>query len=159
MKETNWTKWSSIAEIISSIAILITLIYLSVQTKQNNELLRAQALSSLSENQAGYGLLLATDEEFSSFIARLGGFESRIPGYEDIPPGETARLFGLGSYIFANWNQEYIEYINGRIELPVNAYRAVVETYPFLPVIWSSMKTNYSEEFQRFLDDNVFKQN
>ena len=31
----NWSKWSAIAEIISSIAILVTLIYLSIQTHQN----------------------------------------------------------------------------------------------------------------------------
>ena len=31
----NWSKWSAIAEIISSVAILVTLIYLSIQTHQN----------------------------------------------------------------------------------------------------------------------------
>ena len=30
----NWTKWSSIAEITSSIAIVLTLIYLAIQTQQ-----------------------------------------------------------------------------------------------------------------------------
>jgi len=37
MSNTNWSKWSAIAEIISSIAILVTLIYLSIQTNQNTE--------------------------------------------------------------------------------------------------------------------------
>jgi hypothetical protein len=34
MDKTNWTKWSSIAEVVSSIAILVTLIYLGIQTQQ-----------------------------------------------------------------------------------------------------------------------------
>jgi hypothetical protein len=33
MKATDWTKWSSIAEILSAVAILITLLYLSIQTR------------------------------------------------------------------------------------------------------------------------------
>jgi hypothetical protein len=34
MSNTNWTKWSSIADIASSIAILVTLFYLAIQTQQ-----------------------------------------------------------------------------------------------------------------------------
>ena len=34
MNGINWTKWSSIAEIVSSIAVLLTLVYLAVQTNQ-----------------------------------------------------------------------------------------------------------------------------
>jgi hypothetical protein len=34
MRTVDWTKWSAIAEIISAAAILITLLYLSVQTRQ-----------------------------------------------------------------------------------------------------------------------------
>jgi hypothetical protein len=33
MKEVDWTKWSSIAEILSAAAILVTLAYLAVQTR------------------------------------------------------------------------------------------------------------------------------
>ena len=39
MSNTNWSKWSAIAEIISSIAILVTLIFLVVETSQNSDLL------------------------------------------------------------------------------------------------------------------------
>jgi hypothetical protein len=35
MNRTDWTKWSAIAEIASSIAIVVTLIYLAIQTQQN----------------------------------------------------------------------------------------------------------------------------
>ena len=35
MKSLDWTKWSAIAEIFSSVAILVTLIYLAIQTQQN----------------------------------------------------------------------------------------------------------------------------
>ena len=37
MSEINWSKWSSIAEIVSSVSILVTLVYLGIQTNQNTQ--------------------------------------------------------------------------------------------------------------------------
>ena len=47
MKNIDWVKWSSISEVISSIAILITLIYLAVQTQQNTESTNSQTRHQL----------------------------------------------------------------------------------------------------------------
>jgi len=44
---TNWSKWSAIAEIISSIAILVTLIYLSIQTQQNTAAIQANTRQTM----------------------------------------------------------------------------------------------------------------
>ena len=41
MKENGWAKWSSIAEIVSSVAVLITLLYLAIQTQQNTDAILA----------------------------------------------------------------------------------------------------------------------
>jgi hypothetical protein len=41
MKEINWAKWSAVAEILSSAAIVITLGYLALQTQQNSAALLA----------------------------------------------------------------------------------------------------------------------
>lgn len=37
MKKIDWTKWSAVAEMVSSIAILITSIYLTIEIGQNSE--------------------------------------------------------------------------------------------------------------------------
>ena len=41
-KNDSWTKYSAVAEILSSIAILVTLVFLAYQTKQNTDALNAQ---------------------------------------------------------------------------------------------------------------------
>ena len=50
MKKIDWAKWSAIADILSSVAIVITLVYLALQTQQNSAALlastRHQMLSS-----------------------------------------------------------------------------------------------------------------
>ena len=50
MKETNWAKWASIAEIVSSVAILVTLLYLAIQTGQNTDAINSQSRQSLAES-------------------------------------------------------------------------------------------------------------
>jgi len=84
----NWTKISAIAEITSSAAILVTLIYLTIQTQQNTEAIQAngrqassemiqQLLHSQMENPAPWTRLHETeytDEEKVYFNAWLVAF-------------------------------------------------------------------------------------
>ncbi len=49
----NWTKWSAISEIGSSIAILVTLGYLAVQTQQSTIAINAETRTTLWELQMG----------------------------------------------------------------------------------------------------------
>jgi len=39
MPEKQWSKWASIAEIISSVAVLATLIFIVIEIRQNNSLI------------------------------------------------------------------------------------------------------------------------
>ena len=78
MKNVDWTKWSAVAEILSAIAIVLTLLYLAdqtrqlkVQTEQNNDLLQAQAGYALAQNQANNNALLRSSPEFADFLAKL----------------------------------------------------------------------------------------
>jgi hypothetical protein len=50
MKDTNWSKWSSISEIVSSVAIIITLVYLAIQTQQSTDAINSQSRQSLFES-------------------------------------------------------------------------------------------------------------
>ena len=52
MSEKSWSKWSSVAEILSSTAILITLVFLVVQTKQNTDAINAQLVANRGEARA-----------------------------------------------------------------------------------------------------------
>lgn len=43
MRSVDWSKWTAIAEIVSSVAIVVTLIYLTIQTQQNSEAILANS--------------------------------------------------------------------------------------------------------------------
>ena len=47
----NWTKWSAISEIVSSIAIVVTLVYLAIQVQQSTVSLNAESRTNLYDIQ------------------------------------------------------------------------------------------------------------
>lgn len=68
MKNTEWTKWASIAEIISSVAILVTLLYLAIQTGQNADAINSQSRQSLAESAVFEQTIWMEYPELTSFI-------------------------------------------------------------------------------------------
>jgi hypothetical protein len=61
MKEVDWTKWSAVAEIVSSVAILLTLVYLAIQTQQLAFQTEQNTLALQAEVRQA---ILAADSEF-----------------------------------------------------------------------------------------------
>lgn len=53
MKTVNWNKWAAIAEILSAIAILVTLLYLAIQTKQNTQAIIVSTAQNVIERESG----------------------------------------------------------------------------------------------------------
>lgn len=155
MDEKNWSKISSIAELISSVAVVITLIYLAIQTQQNHELLEVQVSSIYKDNRAGFAEKLIDDPELTKFLLDTG-LQVSIPGYEHLPADEQFRLVQLGVYLFVTWEWEYQESIENRLPLPLQGMIRFAEAYPPLADVWEFTKDTYSDEFRVFADENIF---
>jgi hypothetical protein len=92
MKETNWTKWASIAEILSAVAILITLLYLGLQTRYlaeqtrlNSQTIMAQGVQSLIDRDLANTNLMVEYPEILEFLFTGRELEER----------EAARLYAF----------------------------------------------------------------
>jgi hypothetical protein len=59
----NWAKLSGIAEILSSIAVLVTLVYLTIQIRQNTEALQANSRDAALENSTNALYLQVNEPE------------------------------------------------------------------------------------------------
>lgn len=68
MKNIEWTKWASIGEIISSVAILLTLLYLAIQTQQNTDSINSQSRQSLADSAVFEQTIWLQNPKLSSFI-------------------------------------------------------------------------------------------
>jgi len=152
MKETNWTKWSSIAEIISSVAILITLIYLAIQTQQNTATLKSIASQGLQDQVAQVLSIGLTTENFGVIYKGL-----------DTPlelTNEEARRFRNIANIWMNaWQNMYFqEKIESSLISPSGWYQELSNftQYPGFMLYWERNKYLLDPEFQDFAEREIF---
>ena len=72
MSENSWSKWSSVSEILSSLAIIITLVFLVIQTKQNTDAIDAQLVANRAEARAAIWALVSKSTEYTIAQPRIG---------------------------------------------------------------------------------------
>jgi hypothetical protein len=110
MKAVDWTKWSAIAEILSAIAIVLTLLYLAdqtqelrVQTEQNNKLLSAEAIGSVLETRLGYQDQVLAGVDIAELL-------QRNETQEELSPQDVSRMNALRSQAVIGWQRDYFLY-------------------------------------------------
>ena len=144
MKETNWAKWSSIAEIISSIAILITLIYLAVQTQQNTNATIASTRHTVIESDLSIITYLIDHPEIHAGLLK-----------PEMSVAEQIQLENLLIAFARTREHQWIQYKNNLLDeqtweafltgLTVNI------SYPLTRQWWEMMAYNYFDD--EFVDD------
>jgi hypothetical protein len=105
MKNAAWTKWSSIAEIISAIAILVTLLYLAIQTQQNALALRANSQQGLLEQQTEFLNLVVAEPELFLLFEK-----------QNLTPLETSKLYAFMTIWVRGRESMYRQYMLGAID-------------------------------------------
>jgi hypothetical protein len=65
MSAASCAKWSSISEILSSLAVVVTLVFLGVQTHQNTEAINAQLVANQAQSRAAIWELVSQSIEQS----------------------------------------------------------------------------------------------
>jgi hypothetical protein len=97
LKNIDWTKWSAIAEVLSSIAIIVTLLVLVFQTQKNTNYLRRSEINTTMD-QASTIRLLSMDREWAELLIRAG------QNPESLDPPDRIRVSSyLGQVFWASW--------------------------------------------------------
>lgn len=91
----------SVGEFISSIAVVATLLYLAIQTKQTQKIVRAQTRQSWAE-ATQYALMTAADSDYLPLIEQklyAAGFPENQAAIDELDPVERSRYT---KYLIAN---------------------------------------------------------
>ncbi len=96
----NWDALGAIAELIGSIAVLITLAYLSIQVKQNSRMQRQQNVTEQTNRCIDSGQLLANDPEFADI-------HLRALNNMDLTAVEFSRLSGFFFAVLTDFEEMY----------------------------------------------------
>ena len=110
-------KAALVAEIISGVAIVVTLIVLVIEVRDNTDAMRAATRESLAERVERITMQVATDADFSEILARGTAFASTEP-LGELTLAETVQLRAFISALLRNSEEAYFQMMEGRLDEP-----------------------------------------
>jgi hypothetical protein len=102
-------KWSAIAEILSSVAVLATLVFLVFELRHNTDAVRANTYQDMNAVISESNGVFLANPEVSEFIARTAS------GDEDLEPHDAIRLRAFISSQYRHADNIYFQYQIGTI--------------------------------------------
>ena len=105
----NLQEWSSIAEILSSIAVLATLVFLVFELRQNTDAIRASTYQEMNAVISQVNGLFLENPELSEFVARTASGDGELEMHDAI----SLRAFVSSQYRHAD--NVYFQYQSGTI--------------------------------------------
>ena len=144
----------NIGEFVGSIAVLVTLIYLAIQIRQNTAATKIQIRQAIADSQSANINLRATDDRLPIIIAKANDSE-------DLTLEEEHRLyFHLDATLrqFENFHSHYKSGVldtDDWLSLLYGLERTLRS--PKAREVWEVMKPAYNEGFREMLDEQLTK--
>ena len=109
MPKRNLQEWSAIAEILSSVAVLATLVFFVVEIQQTNDAVRANTYQGMAAMTVDFNAQFFENPEVAEFIARTASED-----YE-LSAAEAIRLRAMISASYRMMNNVWFQYEVGTI--------------------------------------------
>ena len=103
MKTTDWAKWAAVAEILSGIAVVVTLVFLVFEVRGNTNVVRATAFERNIRPMSDFRLMLAQDAD----LAELNQASLSPDGYSALSAADQLAARHLSASIFLNYENAY----------------------------------------------------
>ena len=148
MDKHNLNEWLALT---ANFAVVVGILFLVVEIRQNNALLESEARYHLLTNQVD-----AFTEAYTNDLVLSGWL--KVESGQDVTPEERFALIRYNRSMLRKWEWEYQQYQNGLIDLgdlPVTAFVDVFPTQPLMAETWQSYRQRQSEEFRVFMEENV----
>lgn len=154
MKETNWIKWSSAAEIISAIAIVASLVFVGLQIKQNTDASQVNSYQILASQIIDMGTLIAQDETLAEAYRKSNVANQELSDLESTRL--TLMFIGMirhGETAFLHYKMGFID--EGQLQAVLTPLSAnwdneiMQQVWPFFS---SSTSTSLNEEYVTYLN-------
>ena len=145
--------FANLGEAIGGIAVLITLIFLTFQIRQNTKSVLASTEHQLGQLSAQFNALIAANSDLAR-IYRIG-----LTGSEPLTPDESMRWLGLLGLLFHNFDSAYRRYERGQFDEETwRAWDKVLGlTLASSEVAgwWQNTDHVFSSSFCKFVDSKV----
>jgi hypothetical protein len=146
----DWEAVSGVAEIVGAIAVVVTLIYLARQIRQNTGALRSTATQAASDQAAESYRTLATDPVLAGIFIR--GLERP----EELSDVETAQFNSLWMHVCFNMQNWYVQthegFLDGSLLESWSRIMRPISVLPGFQAFWQQRRHIYTPEFGAFID-------
>jgi hypothetical protein len=141
---------ANIGEFIGGIAIIVSLIYVGLQIRQNTKTIRGSTLQQNTDFWGDLFLRLAQTE-----LANV--YSTGMQGHADISPITFAQFNCLARSMFLGFENQYFQYRNGILD-PESylGYERIIAaqtlTYRGFRIYWEQNRSYYSPSFVSHID-------
>ena len=146
----NWDAISGVAQVVSALAVIGTLIYVARQIKQNTAALRSTATQAASEQAAESYRTLATDPVLAAIFIR--GLDSP----QALSDVETAQFNSLWMHVCFNMQNWYMQthegFLDGSLLESWSRIMSPISALPGFAAFWEQRRHIYTPEFRSFLE-------
>ena len=150
----NWDAIGAVGEIVGSLAILVTLIYLAIQTRQTQIIARAEMKQRHAENVIQINRDIYTNKELADLLS--ASFKE-AESIDELSDSDRMRVSNYFASELARNRQAYYLVKEGIIEKEaikrsVLNLKFLIDSGPITRHMWEQRKQFQDEDFLEFLD-------
>lgn len=149
----NWDAIGAIGEIIGAVAVVVSIIYLAAQIRQNTKTVAANTFQSVSGVASSQSLRLAESPHIARLLVKI------IIGGEELTPEENMEAQLVFRAIFRNYENYYYQYTRGNFEEEVwEGYRKTMSeqlAMKFGRLWWTNHQSAFGKSFVDFVNDEL----
>ena len=150
----NWDAIGAIGEIVGAVAVFASLIYLAIQIRAQNKESRLGAIFEFTDLYNQINDTITSNSEMADIWKKA--ISER--GLGNLDDAERIRFSSLLQKITRTWENSYYQYNEGRLNERLwqsfNIQISEVAACPAYRSWWQQRSHWYSEEFQRFVENN-----
>ncbi len=153
MRKLQLSEWSSIAEVASAIAVVISLVYVGIQVHRNTVTqIQASTQTLVSDINRTYATIAQNAELSCIYIRGLADFSS-------LSTHEKIRFSAFGMMATRSMEELHAQWLEGLVDAQIwRGFDRQMSTEiqaPGFSQWWALRRDYFGEEFQAFLDSRI----
>ena len=141
-----------LGDFLGGIGVIVTLLYLATQVRQNTKLLRAQAMAATAQAGVSFNNLLGTHPA----AARV--FQVGLERFNDLSEEEQRQFINLLRAMFTGYQHTFHQFEDGLVDESIwdQDRRAALSalSLPHLREWWENRKVTYTPRFVAALEES-----
>lgn len=150
IQSLNWEALGAVGELIGAAGVILTLVYLAHQIRQNTTAIRAQTHQAITTANLGMAMGLAESEGLAKVLVR------GLADFDSLEPADRLRTVGwFNSFLKFGENTHY-QYLQGSLEKTVwEGWMVILESWITQPgprTYWTERRAAFQPAFREVVD-------